>query len=255
MRLDVYGSLLLQSSIRSGKASTSAIPKASRYRHYATSDLSEPGESSTTQGTQQPIESLDGLFGKTSLNSSLTETHQINRQPDLAALDQLSPPRRNAGTDSHVNVDLWKKTLKRVMHSFNFHQLEKLCSEADVPRNLLAKYKVKSIQRATKEIRAKVLLLHRFHMTDPALRAQDQALQKARASQMQNLEVPISQIALLLLALSGQAELQRLLQAQRVKLLPVKVDKDDSLRMILQGSKQGTANAQIWLSSFLEVSA
>lgn len=189
--------------------------------------------------------------------SSLLFPDDVDLKPGLSALDELNPS-NNKLTSSYTKsktprnqFEVWKRTLDRVKESFTIRQLEDMMVEADLPVSILNQYKGKRNYK-TKAVRAKALMTHRFGMQDPELQAEREAARAKKFQRSKSIELPVSQIALLLLVLRGQSELQRLLQLNRVKVRPSKREGDDSLALYIQGTEQGIEIVQEWILSFID---
>jgi hypothetical protein len=250
---------LLSRYIRSTDAGASR-PRCSRcsIRHYsdqqqpevASLEGEEPSTSTSTgiEQNKQPPKNLNLLF-----------RDDVESMPGLSALDELNPNakringRSTSSTNQDSTYDVWNKTLERVMSSFTQRQLWQMGVDAKVPHKMFRAYNVKKGHRPTKKPLVKALISHHFGIKDPHLEAETLAAKAKTKRTTETLEVPITQIALLLLVLRGQSEMQRLGQVHRVKVRPFRKQGDDSVALLLQGSEQSIEIVRQWVITFCEV--
>jgi hypothetical protein len=198
----------------------------------------------------------------------------VHVQPDLRALDELKPRTKNVQkktykismSTSHSSQEgvnfasdqnkEWDKTLESLKRSFTAPQLEQLCKDARVPVELFKFYGIRHQKHASKVVRARILMVHRFKMEDPTMSAKRAILRKQKNDKTR--QIPTSQLTLLLLALRAQSEVQKLLQYYGVKMRPMrKTDSEGEtteLTLSLQGSQKGIDEVEKWIANFREVS-
>lgn len=235
-------------------------------RHYSAQQESLQREVDSEQhGLANSASSSKNLYHEAETErasfGSLLLPDDIESKPGLSALDELNPFNNNskfttsyAKSNSPLNpFDVWKKTLDRVKQSFTARQLEDMSVEANLPTSILKLYRKKRTNM-TKTIRAKALMTHRFKMEDPELQAEQEAARAKKTQKSKSIEFLISQIALLLLVLRGQSDLQRLLQLNRVKVRPSKREGEDNFALHIQGTEQGIEIVREWIYSFVDVS-
>ncbi|UZJ53337.1 hypothetical protein CBS101457_002657 [Exobasidium rhododendri] len=250
----------------------SYINGSDRRAHF---DNEEGGSSSSsssvidsTRDTRGQVESLDKDSGKAKKANvdylNLLIQDDVHVQPGLSALDELRPRLKKGHRDlskamqegwrftSESNKD-WKKTLELIKRSFTSPQLEHMCADAGVPKDLYKLYEIRGRKNAPKDVRARLLMVHRFKMEDPAM-VSKRALQSQQESN-ETKQIPIAQLTFLLLALRAQTDVQQLLQYHGVRLRLTKRTDDGSsepseLALLLQGPKEGIKEVEGWILAF-----
>jgi hypothetical protein len=183
----------------------------------------------------------------------------VHSQPGLSALDELNPSNeevkaRLTTSNTSNDYEVWKETLQRILSSFNYKQLDQMRRDAQVPNNLFKLYRLRRGVRIPKPILVKALMIHRFYLKDSELEAEIEAA-KARSKQnRQTVKMPLTQIALLLLVLRGQSEMQRLLKLHRVKLTPLKKKGEENPSLQLAGAGPSIEIVREFIVRFCEVS-
>lgn len=182
----------------------------------------------------------------------------LHSQPGLSALDELNPndkkvKARSTAFASNNTYEIWKETHKAILSSFNHRQLEQMRKDAQVPSHIFKSYRVSRGVRIPKPILVKALMIHRFNMKDPEKEAELEATKARNTQRTQSVVLPITQIALLLLVLRGQSEMQRLVQLHRVKLTPSKKKGEENPSLRIQGAKPSIDVVRDYVVNFCEV--